>query len=336
MMKNRNLYIALLLILTVTVFSQEIIYKNQNMILGTINPSFFGFADTSKAGVIYSSEGFSSASQSENKYGFVNHFFEDKDFSLALDVHMQDISSLGYSTSQANLHYIYKATLTNEWVFNPSVSVGFGNSSLDFNSLIFEDQINSLTGTINGVTMDPVNVDNKVNYLDIGAGVAFNNSKNMFFGFNLKHINNPETSFNSAASNKKDLFISLQTGFEYDLNPYSQSYILPEYSYLYLYNGFSKQGNKTRIDLYQQAILGNVGFGLNEHFNNYGNFSVSQFGTSLSVFIEEIEVGVNYSFELGSKKLAGLSFNTFEIYLTFDFNPFKKNKRGNNSRFFDM
>jgi len=56
----------------------------------------------------------------------------------------------------------------------------------------------------------------------------------------------------------------------------------------------------------------------------------------LSVFVEEIEFGVNYSLEIGNKSLIGSAYNTFELYVVFDFNPFKKNKRGNNSRFYDM
>jgi hypothetical protein len=206
---------------------------------------------------------------------------------------------------------------------------------LNFNSLVFEDQINVLTGTIAGVSNDPINVDNKANYFDIGAGASLHNSKDLFLGFNLKHLNRPETSFNGNKSNVKDIFMSLQVGYEKDLNPYGQG-LLPDYSFLFLYNSFSKQGVKNRFDLYQEAILGNVSFGINEHFNNYEGFSVSQLGTSLSVFVEEIEFGVNYSVEIGNKSLIGTSYNTFELYVVFDFNPFKKNKRSNNSRFYDM
>ena len=175
----------------------------------------------------------------------------------------------------------------------------------------------------------------KINFLDIGAGASINNKKNLFFGLNVKHINRPETSFNGNASNIKDLFLSVQSGIELDINKYDQG-LLPYYSYLYLNNSFSKQGSKTRFDLYQEAILGNVGFGLNQHFNNFNGFTVSQFGTSLSVFIEEIEIGANYSFEIGKNKFTGTPYNTFEMYLIFDFNPFKKNRRGDNSRFYDM
>jgi type IX secretion system PorP/SprF family membrane protein len=335
-MRIKYIYILFALVVGQITSAQDFTMKNQNKVMGTINPSFYGFGDSSKAGIIYSTEGYNEGSKIENRFGFANHYFENSEFSLALDVNSTKITQLGFSTTQANLHYIYKAQLSYEWTFNPSISVGYGNSRLDFSSLVFEDQINVLTGYIAGVSMDPVNIDNKINFMDIGAGAVIHNNRNMFFGFNLKHINSPQTSFNSEASNKKDLFVSLQMGYEKDLNPYGQSTFLPENSYLNLYNSFSKQGARTRFDLYQAAILGNISFGINEHFNKYDGFSVSQMGTSLSIFIEEIEVGANYSFDIGSKKVGGTTYNTFELYVTFDFNPFKKNRRGNNSRFYDL
>jgi type IX secretion system PorP/SprF family membrane protein len=335
-MRIKCIYILIVLITFQIAFAQDFTIKNQNKVIGTNNPSFYGFGDSSKAGVIYSTEGYNEGSKIETRFGFANHYFTDNDFSLALGVNSIKISQLGFSTTEANLHYIYKAQLSYEWTFNPSISVGYGNSRLDYSSLVFEDQINVLIGYIAGVSRDPVNIDNKINYMDIGAGAVVHNNRNMFFGFNLKHINSPKTSFNSDSSNKKDMFMSLQMGYEKDLNPYGQSAFLPENSYLYLFNSFSKQGTKTRFDLYQEAILGNISFGINEHFNKYDGFSISQVGTSMSIFIEEIEVGANYSFDIGSKKIGGTTFNTFELYVTFDFNPFKKNRRGNNSRFYDM
>ena len=335
-MKTKYIYIFLVLFFCKNALAQDFTIKNQNKVIGGINPSFYGFGDSSKAGVIYSTEGYNEGSKIESRFGFANHFFADNDFSIALDVNSTKISQFGYSISQANLHYIYKAQLSYEWTFNPSISFGYGNSRLDYSSLVFEDQINVLTGYIAGVSRDPVNIDNKINYLDVGAAAVVHNNRNLFFGLNIKHINRPETSFNSQASNKKEMLMSFQSGYEKDINQYGQSAFLPENSYLYLYNSFTKQGSKSRFDLYQELILGNISFGINEHFNNYDGFTVSQFGTSLSIFIEEIEIGANYSFDMGSKKTAGASYTTFELYLTFDFNPFKKNRRGNNSRFYDM
>lgn len=334
-MKKKSIYIFFILCGFQINFAQDFVIQNQNKIMGAQNPSFYAFGETSKAGVLYNMSEINSQNKIESRFGFANHYFEDNEFSLALDVNSVQINNLGYSVTQANFYYIYKAQLSYEWTFNPSISVGYGNSQLNYNSLVFEDQINAMTGSIAGVTRDPISVNNKVNYVDIGAGAVIRNDHNLFFGLNIKHINRPETSFDSQASNKKDYLVSLQTGYEYDLNPYAQG-MLPENSFLFLYNSFTKQGTKSRFDLFQEAILGNVSIGLNEHFNKYDGFTVSQFGTSLSVFIEQLELGVNYSMDVGGQKLGGTSFNTFEMYIIFDFSPFKKNRRGNNSRFYDL
>lgn len=332
-MKLKSIYI--LIFVANFGFAQDTAIKNQNKIMGVINPSFYAFGDSSKAGVLTGSEGFSDASKIETKFAFVNHFFRDSGFSLALDVKTVDVTSLGLSMSSANLHYIYRTQLTYKWTFNPSVSIGYGNSALNYNNLVFEDQINVLTGSIAGVTIDPVSIDGEINYFDLAAGFSIHNNENLFFGFNAKHLNTPDTSFNSTANNKKDLLLSLQAGYEYDINPFGQG-ILPSFSYLYLYNSFTKQGKKSRIDLYQELILGNVSFGINQHVNNYEGISFSQFGTSVSVFVQQIEFGVNYSFDMGETSPLGTAFNSFELYITFDFNPDNKNKRGNNSRFYGL
>jgi len=334
-MKLKSLYITLVILVYNFGFSQDNIIKNQNKIMGAQNPSFYAFGDSSKVGVLTGSEGFNDASEVESKFAFVNHFFEQSNFSLALDVKSIDVKSLGYSVSIANLHYIYRTQFNYKWTFNPSVSIGYGSSSLNYNSLIFEDQINVLTGSIAGVTIDPVNIDGQINYFDLAAGFSLHNNENLFFGLNAKHMNTPDTSFNSTAKNKKDLLLSLQMGYEYDLNPYGQG-ILPSFSYLFLYNAITMQGAKSRIDLFKEVILGNISIGLNQHFNNYEGFSISQFGASLSLFVQQIELGVNYSIDMVSPGPTGTDFNSFELYITFDFNPDNKNKRGNNSRFYGL
>ena len=209
-MKLKSLYICLAILGYNFGFSQDNIIKNQNKIMGAQNPSFYAFGDSSKAGVLTGFEGFTDASKIETKFGFVNHFFEQSNFSLALDVKTVDVNSLGYSVSSANLHYIYRTQFNYKWTFNPSVSIGYGSSSLNYDNLIFEDQINVLTGSIAGVTIDPVNVDGEINYFDLAAGFSLHNNENLFFGLNAKHMNTPDTSFNSTVE-KQERFITLFT-----------------------------------------------------------------------------------------------------------------------------
>jgi len=335
-MTAKQLYFILFLFCINPMQSQEYFYTNQNKISGTINPSFYGFDESSQLGVIYGNQNIANSdSNIENTFAFGSTYFEDFNFSIAFDVNLFKINDLGYSTTQANLHYIYKTKLTYNWILNASISVGYGNSKVDFSSLVFQDQIDVFTGNISGLTIDPVNASNKVGYVDIGAGFHVHNSKNLFVGLNVKHVNQPDISFNSETSNKKDLFLSLQAGYEYDLNPYQQNR-LPPNSFLFLYASASKQATKSRIDFYQEAILDNFSIGINQHINNYLGTSIATFGASASVFLEQLEIGANYSFELESKKLTGVAYNYFELFMIFDFLKLDSHGRGNNSRFFNF
>lgn len=335
-MTHKHIYLVLLLFsCTSVVQAQDYSYKNQNKIPGSINPSFYGFENTSKGGLIYSTETIGGNNKIENKFAFANLYLEDYGFSLAVDLTLYDVSDLGYSISQANAHYIYNTDISYNWILNSSISVGYVTSKLNFNSLVFEDQIDVLTGNIAGITIDPVSANSTANYFDIGAGFHVHNSKNLYFGLNAKHINRPDASFNSEVSDEKDMMLSLQVGYELDLNPYNQR-SLPNNSFLFLYSSMTKQGPKSTLDFYQEAILDNFSFGVNQRINNYEGASITTFGASVGFFMEEIEIGANYSFEVASKNLTGISYNIIEFYFTYDFDVFKEDRRGNNSRFFSF
>jgi hypothetical protein len=155
----------------------------------------------------------------------------------------------------------------------------------------------------------------------------------MFFGLSVKHLNNPNVSLNNDSNDKKDLYISVQAGYELDINPLGQSF-LPENSFLFFYSSFSKQASKSRISLYQEILLNNFSLGINQHLNSYEETGLGSIGTSASVFFNQIEIGINYSFEIASKSITSIPYNYFEVYMVFDFSRIlERFSRGNNSRF---
>ena len=85
-MKNNRFLIALITLVSTIGNAQDYLYKNQNMVLGSLNPSFYGFGDSSKTGIIYSTEGFNQNTKMENKFAFAHHYFEDKSFFIAIDI----------------------------------------------------------------------------------------------------------------------------------------------------------------------------------------------------------------------------------------------------------
>lgn len=336
MVKKHIFSILTFCCISITMFGQDYTPLNQNKVLGSVNPSFYSFDKEPHVGIAYGTQKvLNNDSSIENSFAFGSNFFEENNFSLALDVNSFKISSLGYSSTQANLHYIYSTNLTYDWVLNSSISVGYGNNKLDFSSLVFEDQLDVLTGNISGFSIDPINANNGVSYFDLGAGAHVHNSRNMFFGLNVKHLNRPNTSLNEDFDANKDISISLQAGYEIDLNPFRRSFI-PKNSFLFLYGSATKQAKKSRLDFYQEAVINNFSIGINQHINNYEEISLTTFGTSASIFFNQLEIGANYSFEVASKQLTGISYNYFEVFILFDFYDLRLSRSRNNSRFYNF
>lgn len=336
MVKKHILSLLTFCCISITMYGQEYIPLNQNKLLGSVNPSFYSFDKEPHIGVVYGTQKvLNNNSSIENSFAYGSNFFEDYSFSLALDVNRFQISTLGYSSTQVNAHYIYSTNLSYDWVLNSSISAGYGNNKYDFSSLVFEDQLDVLTGNISGFSIDPVNANSSVSYFDLGAGAHLHNSRNMFFGLNLKHLNKPNTSLNDELGDNKEMLISVQGGFEIDLNPFKRRFLPPD-SFLFLYGSATKQAKKSRVDFYQEAVIDNFSIGINQHINNYENASISTLGVSASIFLNQVEIGGNYSFEVASKQLTGIPYNYFEVFILFDFYDLRLSRNRNNSRFYNF
>ncbi len=99
----------------------------------------------------------------------------------------------GLRSTNFGFIYSYKIQMYGKWVVSPAIYFGYGNRSLDFNELVFGDQIEFSNQAAPSV--DPIvnQLDNE-NYFDSGAGLLFY-SPNSWFGASIWHINQPDISF---------------------------------------------------------------------------------------------------------------------------------------------
>jgi hypothetical protein len=156
----------------------------------------------------------------------------------------------------------------------------------------------------------------------------------MVFGLSAKHLNQPRLSSEESEDNvNQKMLITGQFGYELNINPYSQSQ-LPEYSYLYLFNAVSVQGASTRFDFHQDVQLGNISFGINEHFSFMEAASFTQIGFATSITLETLEFGLNYGVTIGNEAQLFLP-NALELFLTFDISRFKERGRKDYSKFYE-
>ena len=121
---------------------------NESHNMQILNPSYYGFNNQTTAGVIYNSINYDGIQNIDTKYGFTGVSFSDLNFAIGLDLVSHQVEEFGLLENQINLSYIYKMSLNYNTYFLPSLYIGFLNRSIKSENLLFEDQLNLLTGFI--------------------------------------------------------------------------------------------------------------------------------------------------------------------------------------------
>jgi hypothetical protein len=108
---------------------------------------------------------------------------------------------------------------------------------------------------------------------------------------------------------------------------------MPRYSTVYAFMNLSKIGDNYDIYLSQEAQLGSFSVGLNQQFRKTSSFGFTNIGLSVALAYENFEFGALYNFPFRSPiNTTVYSPSTIELFLTFDFSPYLRNKRGDYSR----
>lgn len=333
MMNKRRTYkllLGIVLLMSISINAQEEYIVNHSKFMQKSNPSYFGFNNLNKVGVLFNQMKLNEFDKMDNKYAFGALAFQNLDFSIGADINSFKIQNTGLTINLANLSYVYKLQFDNDLYFLPAVTVGFGSSSVNPENLIFEDQLNTATGFINTESIDPLApVISNVNYLDLGASFILHSDKFMA-GLTLKHLNKPNTSYNKEVPIEKPIQISIQGAYEFDLNPYERRY-LPRYSYLFTYGSFTKFGDAVLIYLSQDFQLGEFSVGISEQAASLNNFALNNIGVSIGLAVENFDFGILYNFPFQSPG-AVYSPSIFELFVTFDFSVFRRNRRGQYNR----
>ena len=313
-------------------YGQEDIIVGQSRFLQKVNPSAFGMNNMNKTGVLYNSVGLVGNAGIESKYFFGAISFDIDNFSLGIDVYSLTMDNTGLVETIPSFNYIYKIQVDNDVYFLPSISLGIGSKRIDNSKLVFEDQLSLVSGYLQTESRDPLSqLISNANYLDLGASFIVHSS-NYLIGGGIKHLNQPNTSFLEDPTVKLPIKILIQGGYEFDVNPYDRT-ILPRYSTILAFFSGSKMGSNLDIYLSQEAQLGQFSVGLNQQFKKTQDFGFTNIGLSFALAYENFEFGALYNFPFQDPLKTNIySPSTIEIFLTFDFSPYLRNKRGDYRR----
>ena len=208
-MKTTQIITAALLLSTATLFAQDVHFSQSTEAPLLLNPSQAGMGHDVLVNLNYKSQWKSVTTPyttinvgadfsllgdaKENHMGLGINVFSDK----AGD------GSMGTTFGSLNISGVLRASGTN--LISGGISCGFGQRSLQYNKLTWDNQYDGVTYNPNAGSGEPGNFGNH-NMLDISAGVSWyfgnktstissNDARIFAVGFALHHINKPVYSF---------------------------------------------------------------------------------------------------------------------------------------------
>lgn len=326
----RNTSLFLLLLLSSFIWSQSEALLNQTRFLQSENPSYFGFNNNNKVGVLYNSTKINDSDFINHQYLFGSISFPDQSFAVGFDLSNYHLERTNYKITNPRLVFIYPLQISQKMYLLPSISVGFWNKSIHQDSFIFEDQINTVTGYINPETNDPLGSQSaQSNYTDFSASFILH-SDLFLLGLSLSQINQPNIAFDKENPIKGPINFTLQGGREWDINPFERSF-LPAESYLYVFSSLSYKEQQLALNLTQDLQVGQFSIGTLQRLSFINSLDMNGIGLHLGLALDNFDFGMQYYFPI-RKQGFRMAPRIFELYLIFEFTPFRRNSRGSVKR----
>ena len=309
----KRIIILILLVSQIKGVAQDPIYTQFFMVPETLSSSFTGAKQSTRAGIIHRTQWPGLNFSINTQFAFIDNWFEEINSGVGISVLNHKETTTRYNFTQVNLNYAYQFPISEEWNVRPSISVGYGAKDFGFQNLVLEDQINIFSGIINVNSIDPINLNETIRFLDFSASVLFN-SDNSWVGFTLKHLNKPNISMEMEGQDDLEMFMSLHSSLYIPFGDYRSDNKL-----FVLANGMM-QGAYNRFDLGAKYEMDRFAFGLLAATNPIKTDPNSHFLTSINAFVgmdwEGFRFGYSYDFNVTE---IGRTGGVYELSVSYDF-----------------
>ena len=236
-------------------FSQDPIHTQFFMVPETLSSSFTGAKQSTRAGIIHRTQWPGLNFSINTQFAFLDNWFEEVKSGIGISILNHKETTTRYNFTQVNLNYAYHFPISDEWNVRPSISVGYGTKDFGFQNLVLEDQINIFSGIINVNSIDPINLNETVRFLDFSTSVLLN-SENSWVGLTVKHLNKPNISMEMDGQNNLEMLMSLH-GSVYV--PFGNN---RKYNKLFILANGMMQGKYNRFDFGAKYEMDRFAFGL--------------------------------------------------------------------------
>lgn len=261
-----------------------------------------------------------------NQWPNVNHAFET--YAASYDYNLDQLNSgLGFlivhdkagsahlKSTQFNFQYAYKVKLSENWIMSTGLNFGIGTRSVDYNNLVFYDQ---LQFDPDGISIPPpsgLSVQRR-SYFDFGGGILAYNRK-FWFGVATSHLNKPNRSLAGQEAEipiKTTVHAGVRIPLYHGLFKKDRiAAIAPSFVY-------KQQGSFDQLDigtyfLYEPVVLGLWYRGIPIQQNVRDNLSHDAVVVILGFQLEKIEI--SYSYDVTVSDLGPVSGGSHELAVKF-------------------
>ena len=232
-----------------------------------------------------------------------------------------------YQTNQLSLVYGYRVRINQEFAIRFGIEAGMIQRRLDWNQLVFLDQIDPIEGPtapgggLNSTEeLPPENL--RKNFFDVGAGILVHGPR-AYGGLSLKHLNTPDESLlliNQNLGTGLPLRLTIHGGLQIPLlsgnNRRSEAFVSPNLLFI-------NQGGFNQINGGAYVGLGKFfGGAWYRHTIENSDAAIALIGVHFGVF----RFGYSFDFTLNGLTLQRTG-GTHEISLTVNFDDSREAKR---------
>ncbi|NOX85464.1 MAG: type IX secretion system membrane protein PorP/SprF [Chlorobi bacterium] len=218
--------------------------------------------------------------------------------------------------------YSYKLKVSEPILISFGVEAKYYMEKLDWNKLIFADQIDPTTGNVDPSTNEKPPENDRVSVFDFSAGAILSYYDKWFVGVAAHHLTQPNLSFYNNGDSKLPLRFTVHGGISVNLsegglgNQNTEDFIISP-QLLYMQQENFKQLN---AGLYFSKSILVVGAWFRHNFSN-PDAAIAMVGLQFS----NIKVGYSYDFTISN--IGGSSGGAHEVSFAWNFCLYKQEKR---------
>lgn len=288
-----------------------------------LNPAFAGADVCSRVSLTYRNQWPGIFKTYKSYLLSLDHSFAAKNLGAGILVG-NDLAGTGnLRTIIINPMIAYQIRLNREYVIRCAIQPGVTQRSIDFNSLLFGDQIGR-GGNVATVEQPTVTKT----FFDLGAGALFF-SKFYWAGLSLYHINRPDESITSAEGAILPLKISTHGGYRYVLNEDEKDELHVKSVTGVMHYRHQKKFDQLDVGVYYTHGL--VSFGVwyrGLPFKHYKPGYRNVDAIALILGMKSKRANFGYSFDITISQLAGLSRGAHELTMAYQLcKPSKRKKK---------